>query len=262
MDYHSILGVDYSATKEEIKRAYKKLASKHHPDKGGDEAEFKKVQEAYEVLSNPDKHYNNYGSDAGAAPHSAREYGAWNSFFNDMFTQQQPRGNPDSIMELKLSLSDVYAGKQLVINTPQGAESLSINAGVRDGTRYVMKGRGVQRVAAYPPGDLIVEVRTDVPAGWAREDETLYVRLGLDALDAITGTIAAIHHAANGKSYNVKIPAGCQDNQHIRLRGIGMPHPTTGIYGDLIVVPRITVSTIQDEEILKDLNNIKERLKR
>lgn len=255
MDYHSILGVDYSATKEEIKRAYKKLASKHHPDKGGDEAEFKKVQEAYEVLSNPDKHFNNYGPDA--APHSAREYGAWNSFFNDMFTQQRPNGNPDSIMELKLSLYDVLTGKQLVINTPQGPESLTVNPGVRDGTRYVMRNKGLQRVKQYAPGDLIIEVRTEVPAGWAREDETLYVRLGLDSLDAVTGTTSEIKHV-NNKSYNIKIPPGCQDGQHVRLRGLGLTHPQTGIAGDLIVVTKINVPIIEDEEILKLLNTIKE----
>lgn len=244
MNYYSVLGIDQNASKEEIKKAYKRLASKHHPDKGGDEAEFKRIQEAYDAITNPS---------------AQQQHADFGDFFSDMFNRQQ--GNPDALMRVTISLTDAYNGKDLVVNTNTGYEQLSIHAGVRDGTRFRIGGKGMHRLVQYPPGDLIVEINIDMPNDWGRSDDDLFVRTQIDAIDAITGTTIEVTHI-NGKKYNVKIPGGSQDGQRTRLKGLGMVNPKTQVSGNLYVVVKVSVPTIKDQEIIKLLNTIKETRKR
>jgi curved DNA-binding protein len=245
MNYYSVLGVDSTASKDEIKKAYKRLASKHHPDKGGDAEEFKRVSEAYEALTNPQPEQFN--------PHD---------FFNDIFgSRQRSVANPDALARISISLKDIYSGGSVVIDTPQGPKNLDIHAGVRDRTRFRLAGQGVQRIPSLPPGDFIVEIHTQKQQHWEREAETLIFEYPLDAIDAMIGCVASIEHI-NGKTYQVKMPPGCQEGQRIRLKGLGLPNPLNGTLGDLYVVAKILVPTIHDEEIIKVLNTMRETKKR
>lgn len=242
MNYYQVLGVTPNSTPEEIKKAYKKLASKHHPDKGGDPEQFKRVQEAYENITNP----------------TAQRHPFEDVEFGDLF-RHAVRKNPDSIMRLRLDLEDMYTGKSMVINNVGNGFTLTVPPGVREGTRYKVPGKGKQPYAQFPPGDLIVEVQCNMPDSYARKNNDLYKRITVDALDAITGTTISIDHI-NNKSYNIKISAGCQEGEKIRLKGLGMPDPGNAQhFGDMYLIVHISVPTIEQEEILNLLNIIKEK---
>jgi molecular chaperone DnaJ len=100
-------------------------------------------------------------------------------------------------------------------------------------------------------------VRVEYPGEWNRERNNLFVRIGIDAIDAMTGGVVTIKHI-NDKQYKLKVPAGCQQGQKIKMKGLGMPDPRTSIAGDLIAIAHIEGPTIHDEEVMKVLNTIRD----
>lgn len=253
MDYYETLGVGRNADGPQIKKAYRKLAGKHHPDKGGDAEQFKKIQEAYDTLSDIDKRreYDN--------PSHFQQGNPFGDIFGDIFghRQQQPQRNPDQRIEISIPLKDAYFGKDYLLNTQEGSLEFNVPPGTDNGDTYRMPGRGYRRFAQIPPGDLLVRVRVEYPEEWNRERNNLFVRIGIDAIDAMTGGIVTINHI-NNKQYKLKVPAGCQQGQKIKMKGLGMPDPRTSIAGDLIAIAHIEVPTIHDEEVMKVLNTIRD----
>lgn len=255
-DYYNTLGVGRDADAQDIKRAYRRLASKHHPDKGGDKALFQQIQEAYSVLSDPVKkqQYDNPQQGFGF------DFGDGNPFA-DIFEHmgRRARRNPDAVVHTRIPLERAYTGTDVMIETPFAKELLTIHAGVRDGTRFRISGKGHSRFKDAPPGDLIVHVQVQCPANISRDQDSVYQRVSIDALDAITGTILKFTHFA-GKHMEVKIPAGSQPGSKLRLGGWGMPNPQTGRKGDLYLVLNITVPKIVDENLIEQINNIKQEV--
>jgi len=252
MDYYETLGVTQSTTPKDIKNAYRKLASKHHPDKGGDPEQFKKIQEAYDVLSDPEKkaQYDNPNPFQGQG-------NPFGDIFGDIFGQRVPR-NPDARVSISISAQDAYFGRNLEFDTEVGRINLTIPPGCDNGDTYRYPGKGYQRFKDVPPGNLLVRVDVDMPQEWGREGNHLFIRVMVDALDAIIGTEVEILHI-NGKRYRVKIPAGSEQGSRINMRGLGMPNPQNGMAGNLYVLIHIDVPTIHDEEIIKVLNTIREK---
>jgi DnaJ-class molecular chaperone len=255
MDYYDTLGVNKSSSPKEIKNAYRKLASKHHPDKGGDADEFKRIQEAYDTLSDSKKkdQYDN--------PNPFQGFGEGGTPFTDIFGDifgNQMRRNPDARVSINISPQDAYFGTELDFNTDVGRIKLTIPPGCDSGDTYRYPGKGYHRYKDAPPGNLLVRVNVDMPEEWGRERHDLFIRVGVDAIDAITGTEVDIHHI-NGKTYRVKIPAGSEQGSRINMRGLGMPIPERGIAGNLYVLIHIDVPTIKDKEIIKVLNTIREK---
>ena len=165
MDHYQTLGVSPQADEKEIKKAYRKLAGKHHPDKGGDENEFKKIQQAYETLSDPAKRqqYDNPNPFEGGDPFSQGGFnfrGDFGDIFGDIFgrgfQQRQPTRNPDGVVDLHLELHEVFHGTEKMINTGYGTFKITIPAGTRHGTKFNMHGKGPVQHQGLPPGDLIV----------------------------------------------------------------------------------------------------------
>ena len=253
MDYYQTLGVNKNADGQSIKGAYRKLASKHHPDKGGDAEQFKKIQEAYDTLSDIDKRreYDNPSPFNGGNP--------FGDIFGDIFGQraQQPQRNPDQRIEITIPLKDAYFGNDYVLNTPAGTVNFTVPIGTGDGDTYRMAGKGHHRFSQLPPGDLMIRVRVDFPPEWNSEGKNLFVRIGIDAVDAIVGSDITFYHI-NDKQYKLRVPAGCQQGQRIKMRGLGMPDSGAGLPGDLIAIAHIEVPTIHDEEVIKVLNTIKD----
>ena len=166
MDHYQTLGVSPQADDKEIKKAYRKLAGKHHPDKGGDENEFKKIQQAYETLSDPAKRqqYDNPNPFQGGDPFSQGGFnfrGDFGDVFQEIFgggfrQQRQPTRNPDGVVDLHLDLHEVYHGVEKMINTGYGTYKITIPAGTRHGTKFNMPGKGPIQHEGLPPGNLIV----------------------------------------------------------------------------------------------------------
>lgn len=252
MDYYETLGVDRSCSSKELKNAYRKLASKHHPDKGGDAEQFKKIQEAYDVLSDPQKksQYDNPN------PFEGMQGNPFGDMFGDIFGQM--RRNPDARLSITISAQDAYFGRDIQFDSEVGRINLTVPPGCDDGDTYRYPGKGYNRYKDVPPGNLLVRVNVDMPPEWGREQQDLFIRVGVDAIDAITGTDIDIFHI-NGKKYRLKIPAGSEQGSRIKMKGLGMPNPRSHMAGNLFVLVHINVPTIHDKEILKVLNTIREK---
>lgn len=268
MDHYTVLGVQRQADASEIKKAYRKLAGKHHPDRGGDAEEFKRVQKAYETLSDPQKRqmYDQFGTDdpqqMGGGP-----FGQGASPFDDIFNQfgggfrqRQPQRNPDMSVNLTIPVNTAYHGGDAHINVGHVNEVLIIPPGVRDGSRFRFSGKGHSRFKNMPPGDLVVRVVIEYPHDMARDGDDLLQRIPVDALTAITGGSIMYKHI-NGKSFSIQIPSGAQPGERLRLSKQGMPKNNGTSFGNLILILELFTPRITDQQHIDQLNKIKEAIK-
>lgn len=263
MSHYDTLGVNKSASAEDIKKAYRKLAMKHHPDRnGGDETNFKKIQEAYETLSDPNKKAEYDNPSVRFSNSSFNMHGDINDIFRDIFgqqRQQRPAKNPDTLVNVEISLLDAYTGTNFILDTQSGPVNLKIPAGVQAGTKLRIPNKGTQRFPQLPPGDLYVAVYIAKDSEWGRQQDDLYIKVEIDAITAMVGTTVEIEHLTK-KRYKVNIPAGVQPDEKIRLKGLGMPNPQTGVVGNLYVLVCITIPKITDHNHIESLNNIRKEI--
>lgn len=275
-DYYADLGVNKDASAKEIKTAFRKLAQKHHPDRGGKEADFKKINEAYETLSDTNKkaQYDAMGSGnftgqsgfthrgqqspftGGFNPHDPDSF---NDFIHTVFGRgfgqyQQQAVNHNITVQYEISLEDAYTGleKQLDINLPSGTVRsihVKIPPGVNDGSKLRFAGLGDNSQSTVPPGDLIVIVRILNSSKWHRRNDDLITTIKVNALDAILGCEVKFKHI-DKKFISVKIPAGTQPNAKIRLKGKGLTSTRTGQHGNLILLVEVIIpSKLNNEQI-------------
>jgi len=256
MDHYQTLGVSPQADAKEIKRAYRKLAGKHHPDKGGDETEFKKIQNAYETLSDPQKRqqYDNpnpFENFQGGDP-----FGQGSPFadiFSDIFGNRRPRQpqrNPDGVMDIQMSFEEIYQGAEKILDTGYGKFKLIIPAGTRNGTKFNLHGKGPMQYDNLPPGDLIVRVhvyRNDSSWDWVNKKDLL-IRVQIDYFESLLGSEITITHI-NGKKIQIKIPKGSAPGSNLRLSGLGMPDPDGGGTGNLLVELVVVPPNVSDEDL-------------
>lgn len=254
MNYYDTLGVNRNSSPEEIKKAYRRLASKHHPDRGGDEAVFKKVQEAYDVLSD-ERQRAQY--DNPQPEWNARGGPSFNDIFADVFGRRN--ANFDSLVNVEITLSQAFTGTTFYVDLPNNETvQVRVPAGVRDGSKIRVPGKGLQRDPNFPPGDLYVVPHVKMPNNWGRKDDDLYIRIEIDSFDAILGTDVIVEHV-NGKKYNVKIPKGIQTDEKIRLAGLGMTNPRSGKDGSMYVLISVLTPDIEDQDIINALNTIRNK---
>lgn len=251
MNPYQILGVEPNTTPEEVKRAYRKLASKHHPDKGGNDEQFKLVQEAYERITNPQPQ-----------PDNMFRGNEFHFNFNDIFGQQQQRRqhrNPDQIMDVNINLLQAYQGADMMINAGHTQELIQIPQGVRDKSKFRIAGKGHQRFREIPPGDLIVRVNINYPPDIQAREDDLYQLLDVNTIDAMLGSEVILGHFS-GTTLKIKLPAASQNNSKLRLSNWGMPNPQTGRKGNLYVVINLTTPNITNQTHIDMLNTIKSEI--
>ncbi|RKS55243.1 curved DNA-binding protein [Gillisia mitskevichiae] len=286
IDYYKTLELDKSATKADVKKAYRRLARKYHPDLNPDDdsskKRFQQINEANEVLSDPEKRkkYDEYGKDWQHADHfeqqkqqrkSARGasggYGGFggqgqaysgnfdNDNFSDFFEQMfgggaRSRGTgrspqfkgQDFNAELQLNLSDVYTSHKQTLTVNGKNIRLTIPAGVENGQTIKIAGHGGPGAQGGPKGDLLITFKIVNNTKFKREKENLYSTVDLDFYTAILGGEITVD-TFNGK-VKLNIKPETQNATRVKLKGKGFPkYKKEGQFGDLFITYNIKVPT-------------------
>ncbi len=277
IDYYKVLGVDKNATQEDIKKAYRKLARKLHPDLNPNDKEahkkFQQVNEANEVLSDPEKRkkYDQYGKDWQHAeqfeqarhsqhqPHGFRREesssdfgeGEFSDFFTSMFGEMGNGGfrrrqtkfrGEDYHAELQLNLTDVYKTHQQVLTVNNKNIRISIPAGVENGQKIKIKGHGGPGINGGPNGDLYITFHIINNTKFRRDGNDLYTTIDLDLYTAVLGGEITID-ILDGK-VKLKVKPETQNGTKIKLKGKGFPlYKKEGEFGDLVITFQIKIPT-------------------
>ena len=290
IDYYSVLGVPKTASDDDIKKAYRKLARKHHPDLNPNDAEankkFQQINEANEVLSDPDKRkkYDQYGKDWQHADQfeqarqqqqsqSRRQYTQgdtgdydfsggfggtdFSDFFSSMFGQDGGAGGgrrqtkfkgQDYQAELQLNLRDAYTTHKQTLTVDGKNIRITVPAGIENGQKIKLAGYGAPGVNSGPNGDLYITFVIADDSRYKRKGNDLYVNEDIDLYTALLGGEKVIE-TLDGK---VKLPVSpeTQIGAKVRLKGKGFPvYKQEGSFGDLYVQWQIKLPTnLTDEQ--------------
>jgi len=236
-DHYATLGVAKNATQDEIKKAFRRLASQHHPDKGGDTAKFQEIQAAYDTLGDETKRqqYDNPAPQFGGFGQGA-QFGNMHDIFSQMFGGQSPFGQQHPRrnhlrMTLWVTLLDVARGgrRPVALGTATGTSTIEIEIplGIDDGDN-------VQYSGIAPGGqDLVIQFRVQPDPKFRREGLNLYTDQKVSVWDMLLGADAEIRNV-EGHALTIKIPARTQPGITLRLRQQGL-RDRNGRQGDLMV---------------------------
>lgn len=258
-DYYNILGVDRNASPDDIKRAYRKLAAQHHPDRGGDTAKFQEIQSAYDTLSDPEKRsqYDNpqpqgfpggfhfHGN--GFPPGFEEIFSNFPDAFGGMF-RRQPQRNKTLNIQTSITLEDSFFGKEIIanLNLPSGRNQtieIKIPKGIQDGTTLRLSGMGDDSFSNLPRGDIHLTVRVQPNSEFQRQGDDLIKSIDLNCLDAIIGKNIRIN-TIDQKELEIKINPGTQHGQIFSINGYGMPNVQNNLMrGRLLVHTNIIIPT-------------------
>lgn len=294
IDYYKILGLDKTATDEEIKKAYRKLARKHHPDLNPNNAEaqkkFQQINEANEVLSDPEKRkkYDQYGENWKHADQfeQARSQGGYggaqgfegsqggfggfegfesggsgfSDFFENLFGRSRGgagRGGnaryrgEDLNATLQLNLTDVYTTQKQVVTINGKSLRITIPAGVEDGQVIKLKGHGHPGINGGPAGDLYITFQILNNTAFSRTGNDLQTTVDLPLYTAVLGGDMVLD--TPGGKIKLKVQPETQNGTKIRLKGKGFPvYKQEGSFGDLYVTYSIKIP-VQLTEQQKEL---------
>ena len=274
-DYYKVLGLTKEATQDDIKRVYRKLARKYHPDiskESNAEEQFKEVGEAYEVLKDPEKRaaYDQLGEDLKAQrdfrPPPGGKAGAGRSadfddFLADLFAQRARAGGrayqangEDSYAKVSIDLEDAYHGatRSLTMRTTErGADgrpflqertlNIKIPKGVKQGQHIRLQGQGNPGVGGGSAGDLYLEIAFNPHPLYRVEELDVYLELPITPWEAALG--GSVKIPTPDGSVDMKIPASSSSGRKLRLKGRGIPAQSPGnFYVTLKVVLPDTLS--------------------
>jgi curved DNA-binding protein len=296
IDYYKILGLDKNASAEDIRKAYRKLARKHHPDLNPNEKEahkkFQQINEANEVLSDPEKRkkYDQYGKDwqhadeFERARQQQRQYQSANrggqefsgdfggedfsDFFSSLFgggggprsrgRETKFRGQ-DYEAELRLGLREAYTTHQQMLTVNGKNLRITIPAGIENGQRIKLKGHGGPGIHGGPNGDLYITFHIAEDPQFKRSGNDLYTIAEIDLYTAVLGGETMVD-TLNGK-VKLKVAPGTQNGIKVRLKGKGFPvYKQEGHFGDLYVTYQVKIPTNlseKEKELFTQLSKLK-----
>ncbi|XRE44517.1 DnaJ-class molecular chaperone CbpA [Tenacibaculum discolor] len=297
IDYYKVLGINKKATAADIKKAYRKLARKYHPDTNPNDEEAKKkfqqINEANEVLSNPEnrKKYDEYGenwqhaeayeeakkqraSQSGFGRGGAyQQYSSsdfdgtdFSDFFNAAFGGGRSSGRrtaqfrgQDFNASLQLNIRDVYTSQKQVLTVNDKKIRITIPAGVENGQTIKIKGHGGEGINGGPKGDLYITFDIKPDINFKRDGANLYTEQAIDLYTAVLGGEVVINTFVD--KAKLKVKAGTQNGTKVRLKGKGFPkYKNEGQFGDLYVTYKIEIPTnLTDEqrELFTKLSKLK-----
>jgi len=272
-DYYAILGVEKSADGDAIKKRYRKLARELHPDKTkGDktlEERFKAVSEAYDILSDEKKRaeYDQARTlfQQGGVPNggfqgnfSAGGFGDLGDIFGNLFSGQRgPRRGGDMQAQATISFRESINDTQLTFNSPSGPVTTKIPAGVNDGAKIRVRGKGAPGEAG--PGDLYITISVAPHSVFSRRDENLLITLPVTFPEAALGADVAVP-TLSGEEVTLRLPAGTANGKTLRIKGRGIARKD-GSAGDLLVTIEVTVPQRIDGKAKKALETFNDEMK-
>jgi curved DNA-binding protein len=278
-DYYQTLGIDQNATPDQIKKAYRSLANKHHPDKGGDQSRFKDISVAYETLSDTHKKAE-YDQQRMGGPQVRFHTGGFDPFehmfgaggnpfgqagpFGDMFGRQVRR-NRDLNIQCQVSLLDAYTGKQLEANyrLPSGrTQTVVINVppGINHGETIRYAGLGDDSVPQMPRGNLNVTVIVMPDANFTRQGDDLYTTIYINPIEAMIGCKKSVKTIA-GVQLDLDIRAGIESGAEFASHGNGFPNVNNPhIKGRFVSIVRIRTPSVTDPVLVEQLKTINDAI--
>lgn len=262
-DHYATLGLQRGATPEEIKKAYRKMASAHHPDKGGSKEKFQEIQQAYEILSDDTKRhqYDNPNQFNHATFRvDGFDFGSIFNMFGQQFNQHpHPQGRSPrqqhTRMSLWVTLQDVAQGgsRPVTVGTQHGTMTIEIEIplGIDDGANVQYAGIG-------PGGtDLIINFRIHPNPKWQRQGLTLTMDHPISVWDCLVGGETEIRDIL-GNQIAVTIPPLTQPNSMLRLRGRGLK-ARNGEQGDLLVRIQAKMPDSIDTDLIERIKQIQQK---
>ncbi len=269
LDPYRVLGVGKDASADAIKKAYRKLSREHHPDRGGDEARFKEINAAHQVVGDPDKRklFDEFGPeamrpgfDADQARRFRRQFGGGHPYgggggfstdgldFDDIMSMfggggRRPRGprrGADATSRLAVSLSEALTGSKRSFTFSTGSKvTVRIPKGVRSGQRLRVPGKGSPGVDGGPPGDLVLEIAVANHPLVRIDRDDLEMDLPITFLESLRGGSITVPTPTG--TVNVKIPPRAEAGTRLRLKKRGLPKGGRDTKtGDLYLVLRPT----------------------
>ena len=297
IDYYKILGVDKSASQDDVKKAYKKLARKYHPDLNPNDPDahrkFQEINEANEVLSDPEKRkkYDQYGENwkhadefeaqqqqyrqyqngqgGGTYWSSSGDGSEFSDFFEQMFGGMGGRSGrssrssysfrgQDYTTELQVSLSDAAKTHKQIISVNGKNLRITIPAGIADGQTIKLKGQGGPGVNGGPAGDLYITFHIPEDSRFKRVGDDLYVTAPLNLYTAILGGEQIVE--TMDSKVKLKIKPGTQNNTKVRLKVKGFPvDKEEGKFGDMILTYYIdspTNLTDKQKDLFREIQSL------
>ncbi len=279
-ELYGVLGVAKSAASDEIRKAYRALAKKYHPDlnPGDSEAEetFKKIQTAYGILSNEEKrrrydageidaqgnesqrgYYREYASADGANPyHSSAGFDDFSDMFSDLFRAGGQGGNRANIRmrggdvrySMEISLLEAVNGAKKRVTMPDGKSlDITVPPGQRDGQMLRLRGQGMPGLGGGDAGDAYVEVRVAPHKIFHRRGNNIHLDLPIALNEALLG--AKVRVPTAGGAVTMTIPVGSNSGDTLRLKGKGVAAGKGRAAGDQIVTLRVVLPENPDEEL-------------
>ncbi|MBZ4187773.1 DnaJ C-terminal domain-containing protein [Niabella beijingensis] len=275
IDYYKVLGISKDASADDIKKAYRKLARKHHPDLNPDDKEavklFQQINEAHEVLSDPEKRkkYDQYGADwkhadqfeearrqrtsgqqghpfeGGQYTYSSGEEGDFSDFFSSLFGNARSEGRSgtrfkgqDYRAAVTLNLSDAYRTHQQTFTVNGKNIRITVPAGIENGQEIRIAGYGAPGVNGGPNGDLYITFDIKNDTGFVRKGNDLYTHVSLDLYKAMLGGEETID--TMGGKVKLSVAPETQNETKVRLKGKGFPvYKQEGVFGDLYVTYQV-----------------------
>lgn len=297
IDYYKVLGVENNATSDEIKKAYRKLTKRYHPDLHPNDPtakeRFQEINEANEVLSDPEKRrkYDEYGENwrhADEYEAQRRQYGNSNggydfggfsgfgdfsgnagnsSGFSDFFEQlfgtggfrTRKRNGEDIQATVTLSLRDAAVAHKQTFSIGGEEVRISLPAGIADGQKIRLKGRGAPSPSGGERGDLYITFRIEPDKEFTRKGDDLYTTATTDLYTLLLGGEIILPTLSGSVKMNVK--PGTQPDSKLRLRGKGFPvYKQEGKQGDLIVTFKLLLPTLNEKqkELLRKIKEIEQ----
>lgn len=300
IDYYNILGIAKKASQDDIKKAYRKLARKYHPDLHPNDKDaqkkFQEINEANEVLSDPEKRkkYDQYGKDwkhadefekarqqqgqqyysgGGGQQYSGNfDEAGFSDFFESLFgaggggfrsygggrRTTQFKGE-DYHATLQLNLTDVLTSQKQTIDLGSKKIRLTIPAGVEDGQTIKIKGHGGEGMNGGPKGDLYITFKINNNTGFKRVGDQLHKTVDVDLYKALLGGEIFID-TLNGK-VKLKVAPETQNGTKVKLKGKGMPrYKKEGQFGDLYITYNIALPknlSAKEKELLTELSKLR-----